>query len=587
MLRKTLGWVDETGEPIQEQHEFSYRELEGAAGVSHSRLGEAIEDALKGHFIRCIQKARVQTQGVRSQSAAYELCWDDDQYTDEPENFQGFYLQPSYCDREGQTRLGRKNIPNVFFDYLIRAESRRVIRAVGTLLWYSIDWGKGGERRITVRKSLRDLVELTHLEQSNVVRALNEAEEKGYVERIERGVFDLSGKKQSSTTVYGIRWTTEYTYTYEGLAVEVEERSQKATQQDLANAPKKPHEVPRVTLPKSHTEDDLERSQKATRNAPKKPHVERSQKATIRITKTNIPNTSIPNNSTSSPAPISVAAVSPVIERLVQEGFSWKVAVAILKSSSEEVILQQLELLPHRTASKNRLGLLRKAIEENWPAPEFKTKDVFSSPGKLFVSHFYAGYHGNPDAPVTDPSPAETQAGESFIARLLELVPDPSLAPKWGRQFGEAVQHRHTEKKQLLPSLPLALRQFGDAFYTGLKAGIQAERQARLQDAWTQHVSKFKSAHQAYLSATFEQHASEQSGLFQELLADEEHQLKSIRSNKFGLDIDGIVRRYQSAEERLKRFESLLGYAQAKHDVLDFWSWDRKLNPEPFDEGKI
>jgi len=163
MLRKTLGWVDETGEPIQECHQFSYREFEERAGVVHSGLQKAVDEALKAGFIRRAQRARIQTAGVQAKSASYELVWDEHNYTDDLGSFKGFYLQPSYIDDSGQNRIGRKNIPNVFFDYLVRNENRGVIRVVGTLLWYSIDWGKGGERRTTVRKSLRDLVELTQL----------------------------------------------------------------------------------------------------------------------------------------------------------------------------------------------------------------------------------------------------------------------------------------------------------------------------------------------------------------------------------------------------------------------------------------
>ena len=252
MLRKTLGWVNEAGDPIQEQHAFSYGDLESDAGIVHSGLGKAIHEALDSRFIRCVQKARMQVQGVRARSAAYELLWNESAYTDDLEDYAGFYLQPSYTDHDGQNRIGRKNIPNIFFDYLVKNESRRVIRVVGTLLWYSIDWGKGGERKRPVSKSLRDLVELTQLDKSNVVRALDEAEQKGYVERLERGVFDLSARQQSSTTVYGIHWTDEYTYTYDGLPVEVSsdvERSKKATRPPSANAPKKRH----GTLQKSNT----------------------------------------------------------------------------------------------------------------------------------------------------------------------------------------------------------------------------------------------------------------------------------------------------------------------------------------------
>ena len=593
MLRQTLGWVDEDGEPLKEQHEFSYRDLEEAAGVSHSRLPEAIEDALKARFIRCTKKATMQSQGVRAQSAAYELCWDDTNYTDDPEEFQGFYLHQSYVDGDGQNRIGRKNIPNIFFDYLIRNENRGLIRVVGTLLWYSIDWSKAGERRRPVKKSLRDLVELTQLFKGSVVRALNEAEAKGYVERIERGVFDLSGRKESSTTVYGIKWTSEYTYTHEGLPLivnEKAERSQNETQLVSLNAPKKRHGAKGGTLPKRDTETSPERSQKESLDAPKTRHGERSQNETKRIINTTISNTPINNSSSDSPALAPAVVALELVELLAAEGFSQRDAAALAAKASEEVILRQIELLPFRNASKNKLGMLRRSIEENWPAPEGhgKTKDVFSSsPGRVFAAHFYAGYHGNPEAPVTDPSEADAAAAESFVKRILTIEPDKDLVPTWGRQFGELVAFRHKEKRHNFPALQPALRQFGDEFFTRLKAFVESDRRKRLEDARALHFSRFKDAHADYVRQAFHKHEAEQTPLFEEFLSEDEESVKSIRTNRFGLDTENLLRMYQSDAARMERFDRFLPLSQTAHDVLDFWSWDRKLNAEPFNEEKL
>ncbi len=599
MLRKTLGWVDESGEPVREQHTVSYRELETTAGVSHSRLQEAIEEALKGKFIRCTQAAKIQSQGVRSQSAAYELSWDEDRYTDGLEDFHGFYLQPTYLDREDQTRIGRKNIPNIFFDYLIRNESRRVIRVVGTLLWYSIDWGKGGERKVSVRKALRDLVELTHLERSNVVRALNEAEKKGYVERIERGVFDLSGKKQSSATVYGIQWTSEYTYTYDGLPVEIAERSQKATQPNLVNAPKKPHGSFSGTLPKSFTENEAERSQKATRNAPKKPHEERSQKATIRITKNTNSKTLNSNSTEDSPDPETAAAVLELVEILFEAGFLKAETPAIIAEATaagspsgqtaKQVILSQVELLPSRTASKSKLGLLRSAIKGNWPAPEGikKTKDVFSSPGKYFAASFYAGYHGNLDAPISDPSEQDSSAGQTFLEKLKTGEPSVENAGALGREFGAFVAKKHSEKRQSFPALVPAIRQFGDEFFRRLKSGLEEKFHSEVSKARSLHVEKSTGAYQEYLEKIFSRHEHENSLLFQEFFAEEEQSLEPIRKNRFGLNVEAAVRKFTSRENRLQRFETFIRISGFANDVLDFWAWDQKLNEEPFNQEEL
>lgn len=106
MLRKTLGWVDESGERIQERHEFTYREFEERAGIVHSGLQKAVDEALAAGFIRRDQKARIQTLGVQAKSASYEPVWDEHRYTDDPASFQGFYLLPSYVDDADQNRIG-------------------------------------------------------------------------------------------------------------------------------------------------------------------------------------------------------------------------------------------------------------------------------------------------------------------------------------------------------------------------------------------------------------------------------------------------------------------------------------------------
>lgn len=567
MLRKTLGWVDENGDPLQEQHAFSYRDLEQAAGVSHSRLGEALDDALKFNFIRRVQKARVQIQGVRAKSAAFELCWDEARYTDELNSFRGFFLQPSYTDEAGQNRIGRKNIPNIFFDYLIREENRALIRVVGTLLWYSIDWGKGGERRTTVRKSLRDLVELTQLAKGSVVRALDEAIEKGYIERVEPGVFDLAGNQQGSITVYGIKWTTDYTYTYEGLAVSVlkqDERSQNETRVISLNAPKMRHG---------------EHSQNETRNAPKTRPAERSQNETIRITKTDIPNTPISNNNRP-PAPVA-DSVAVAEQALLEVGFDKKTARDISTSAPIEVILRQVSSLPLRTATKNPLGMLRRAIEENWALPvEGKTTDVGSSRGQVFAASFYAGYHGNDDAPVSDPSPADSAAAEKFVSRLLAFWADPDQIDLWGRSFGSLVAYRHGQKRQNFPALRPAIQQHGDDFYSRLRKDRETqERQAR-ELARSEHYEKFAPVYLDYLRAELARNESENTKLFQVLVAEEAEKLKVLSANRFGLNVKQLIEQYSAG--RLERFQQMLIFEEG-HGVLDFWQWDKAHNEESFE----
>ena len=571
MLRKTLGWVDEDGNPIQEKHEFSHRDLEQVAGVSHSRLSEALADALKFNFIRRAQKARVQIEGVRARSAAFELLWDEAWYTDDLKLFNGFYLQPSYTDESGQNRIGRKNIPNIFFDYLIREENRALIRVVGTLLWYSIDWGKGGERRTTVRKSLRDLVELTQLAKGSIVRSLDEAIEKGYIERVEPGFFDLAGNRAGAITVYGIKWTKDYTYTYEGLPVnvgEATERPQNETRVSSPNAPKMRHG---------------QRSQNETRNAPKMRHAERPQNETIRITKTTIPNTFINNNSSSpSPHTNSVAAAEEV---LLKAGFDRKTAEQLSTTNPLDVITEQVSFLARRHATKNPLGLLRQAIVENWAPPaEPRTTDVGSSISQAFAANFYAGYNGNSEAPISDPSPADAQAAERLVNRLLEVFKEPEQVPMWGRQFGTMVAREHGHKKHSLPALRLALQRHGDNFYSRLRESREAELRHARNKASLSHYEKFQQSYRGYIAGELARNESMNSKLFQTLLAEESEKLQVFKANRFGLNVEQICAQYLSG--RLERFQQLV-LLEEGHGVLHFWAWDKANNPERFNEASL
>jgi len=586
MLRKTLGWVDENGEPLQERHEFSYREFEERAGIVPSALQKAVHEALAGGFIRRASKARIQSLGVNAKSASYELVWDEDSYTDDPAKFHGFYLQPSYIDDGGQNRIGRKNIPNVFFDYLIRQENRALIRVVGTLLWYSIDWGKGGERRTTVRKSLRDLVELTQLAKGSVVRALDEAIEKGYIERVEPGVFDLAGNQQGSITVYGIKWTKDYTYSPDGLieTIEVEaERFKNETRSQEPNASQMRHGESEGTLQKRDTKTKPEHFKNETRNASKTRHGERFKNETIRITKTNIPNTLI-NNNNSSPA-LTMSSVAVVEQALMEAGFDKKTAKEISEAAPVEVILRQVASLPSRRATKNPLGMLRRAIEEDWALPgETKTTDVGSSLGQVFAANFYAGYHGNADAPVSDPSSADSTAADKFVSRLLAFWADTSQVDAWGRSFGSLVAYKHGQKRQSFPALRPAIQQHGDDFYSRLRKDRETQQRQARELLRSAHYEKFAPLYLDYLRAELARNEAENTRLFQSLITDEAERLKVLSTNRFGLNVKNLSEQYLAG--RLERFQQMLVFEEG-HGVLDFWQWDKAHNAEFFGRANV
>ena len=114
-------------------------------------------------------------------------------------------------EREGgrmvrRPKAARKNIPNAFFDYLLPRERLSVIRVVGALLFYSIQWGPGGERKVPVSRSITDLSRLTQLSRQHVHAAVMEARQRGYIEQVDGGCFDPAAGQESRAATYGIRW---------------------------------------------------------------------------------------------------------------------------------------------------------------------------------------------------------------------------------------------------------------------------------------------------------------------------------------------------------------------------------------------
>ena len=58
MLRKTLGWLDKEGNPIEQNISISYRDLIDEAGISRGAIRKALDEAVAGGFNICIQKGQ-------------------------------------------------------------------------------------------------------------------------------------------------------------------------------------------------------------------------------------------------------------------------------------------------------------------------------------------------------------------------------------------------------------------------------------------------------------------------------------------------------------------------------------------------
>ena len=146
----------------------------------------------------------------------------------------------------------------------------------------------------------------------------------------------------------------------------------------------------------------------------------------------------------------------------------------IAAKHSEEMIRQQIGWLPLRNPSRNPLGMLRRAIEENWPAPAAPAQESLfdsgcdersDSPAKMFAAYFYAGWAGNPGRAAAPPSAADLAAAGPYVQMLLEFASDPAGIPDWGRAFGVYARNAEKDNPKVVRSLVYALRSHGDAFY--------------------------------------------------------------------------------------------------------------------------
>ena len=184
---------------------------------------------------------------------------------------------------------------------------------------------------------------------------------------------------------------------------------------------------------------------------------------------------------------------------LKKEGFSEEVAKTLTASYPAEQVRKQIEWLSRRAPSRNRLGMLRRTIEENWPAPE-ELRHAEVSHESEFARHFYAGLAGNSGLPVAEPSSRDLEVAAQFVARLLEAKPTLVEPTKWARDFARHVRDRKRDGD--VASLVLALRLHGDAWLIRFGREQEQLRQQMLESARLNHRTKHEGAWLAFVAET-------------------------------------------------------------------------------------
>jgi hypothetical protein len=153
LLRKTLGWCDEEGDPQVVRHLATYADFQ-EAGINRSMIKSVLKEAMEHHFVQCVREPKQQRAGQEAVSGIYELKWDErPEYVKDPRQFRGFFAG------EGN----RTYIPNQFFDVVVQREPLALVKVVGSVIRFSIGFqNKWGHRRQKVSLSyLRlDLIDI-------------------------------------------------------------------------------------------------------------------------------------------------------------------------------------------------------------------------------------------------------------------------------------------------------------------------------------------------------------------------------------------------------------------------------------------
>ena len=327
LLRRTLGWCDAHGNPQREQIEVPYAELIRKAGLSRDLIRPALDEGVSKNFILCVREGRKASTGDSGESALYALKWDSSpHYARSIAEFAGFYEGEGY----------RTDIPNEFFDRLIPQENQAVIKVVGSIIRYSIGFqAKHGRRRQQATLAYSQIMKASGLaSRPTLAGAIREAIRKNYIVRLDPGYFSATVSERRSAT-YAVRWS-------DGFHAE----SQPAgSSREIAPAGLW------IKQSENDTSSSPEQSEIRTSSGRKIAPAGQSDFHTIET------------------KPLNEKQKQHAANLLRKEGFDTRTADALAVKHPPEVIRRQLDWISSRNATKCRTGLLRRAIEGDWPKP--------------------------------------------------------------------------------------------------------------------------------------------------------------------------------------------------------------------------
>jgi hypothetical protein len=395
-----------------------------------------------------------------------------------------------------------------------------------------------------------------------VHEAVFEACALGYIEQVDAGCFDPSAAQTSRAATYGIRWAPTVPV---GKVL-----SLAAVTEAPVPAPNRVEKADRYV--KGHGGPVL----KGIRDRYEKGYGDQSEKVNgISIKRDLKTKTAAETTGTDGAAPHAAAAV-PELELLRQTGFDEATAKALAARQSAEVIRRQIQWLPLRNTTRNRLGLLRRAIEEDWPRPEGAETDDSLKAGKEFASHYYAAYHGFSGEAHTEPFPKDIHAAAAFVSRLLTLRHEPATVPEWGRQFGALVRQQNLGNPKARPHLSAALVLHGDAFLRQLEGKSSAFATHARQKAKAALQSTLWPRYMAYLRLAEIEVQKSARELYEAFGLQRQRTREIMTGGLFHASPETLAR-FDGEESRLLSLAEYFASRKA-NAVLTFYTWSNQVS---------
>ena len=588
MLYRQRRTMDADGHAVDAgQSHFTYDHLIKHAGVARGSIKPAISKSIQLGFIRQNSKPVRPGKGQKAAPGTYSINWDfSDQYATSLDAFQGF----SPFKEHGVW------IPNEFFTAVIPHEKLSTSAVVGAVIRNTIGWKDDqGFRRMDVQMPFTQLQKQMLLSLRAVAAGISQALQAGYVVQVNQGIFDPLAGKMSEATTYSLKWKDYNLWLFPETAGSRIQKEIERIKFQLLDTAQNEQPQPSNNGYSTGVVQSVHRRvvQSVHRDAPQEldqsVHRIGSKRASDRFkTCTRLKSTSKKTThkkqqqGASAPAAVVVDhenhQFSELKSLLQQEGVHHRTAARLIRDYPHEQIQSQLNWLKKREARKNPAGLLIRAIEENWDEPGTQappTTETSQSPGKAFASHFYAGYHGNQDAPTAQPSSNDVASAEQYVKRLLALWPDESQIASWGRAFGEYTRSKQRSDDKAIVSFVIALRSYGDAFYTQHKARREEAQRRAEDEAEAAHLKEFEPKYFAYLREIEERIKTEQPDDYAEFEKDRDERRAEIGKAPWRIDREGSLERFDREETRLEDFQEYFS-----EEVLDFWDWGEQRNPD-------